>query len=567
MTGAEVAIGKIGFEYAKKIFSPVIKYLLTQDDINNTIRTIASKIEEIQKVKTIWQYDKSVNIIDFYYPTKIRIDSSLIQVEEYKDFKTKKPIVIEGNVGRGKSIFLRYLAYNEFIRKGKIPIFIECRKIRTDNLMDSIDEILLSYGFPNDAKVRNKLLHEAKFALYLDGFDELSSKYTQTIIQQIEFFVSQYSNTHLVMTSRPFSDIQNATYCEVYKISDVLDIKGFITRIVDLDYSIEDLVEKIEKSGSEIQSLLRSPLLITLLVFTYRVYQEIPDQFSDFYKNLFEILLNRHDKTKAGYKRERSSNLNDIELQHIFEAFSMITHKQEKLEFTKEEMVNIFQKGLDIIDVKSDATLVSDDIQKITNLIIPIGMKYQFIHKSIQEYYAAVFIQKRDEEGAKKAYKYLLENTHINRQVLNFLEEIDAYRYVRYFYNPLMQDIFKSFGISTIEAFEKITVEDILKNEVVLMKVDSEVYNSFIPNNFLYADLSLFIKNNMKMCVSEYRDTNIFKKRLKDSKGNFVSIPLIEVRCDLIYSVLKVSLEKIIHIYYKKQKILSKEKYISDELF
>ncbi|MDD2829138.1 MAG: hypothetical protein PHW18_06155 [Sulfuricurvum sp.] len=574
-TVTSIALSALITEGVKKtltLLDPLLKNLKDKYNRYEVEKNIVDKISKIQYVKTIWQYDKAVSLFDFYYPAQIIINKSPFAVDTYSDFKSNNPIVIEGNVGQGKSIFLRYLALTEFTVNNQIPIFIECRKIKTGILLDSIDAVLNSYGFSDEPHTRNELLLSGKFTFYLDGFDELPSKYVPDIIHQLEFFTLQYSSARVIATSRPNSELQKSSSFDVFKISEITDLEGFILKIVDAEYEPFELIQKIKNSSSEIISLLYSPLLITLLIFNYRVSQVIPTQFSDFYQKLFEILLARHDNTKAGYKRERKSNLNDIQLQDIFEAFCFFTAKEDILLFDSRELNDYFFKSISLLKLDVETSDVVEDILKITNLIIQDGMVFQFLHKSIQEYYSSSFIKHRDETTAKKAYVFLLQNHKTWRQQLNFLSEIDRNRYIRYIFNPQMEDIFKEFLVNNIYDFKKVSVYDILNKEEITVIfheqkfVGMQVTHRALQNNLLYEQISMYINQKFADCSAEYMETlqanfiNI--KEYKDYviNGNQLNCPQIEME------ILK-HLNTLIEIYERNTAFLAQEQYISDELF
>ena len=570
-----IAISALISEGTKKVLNlidPLTKKLKEKYNRHEVEKNIIDKISKIQFVKTIWQYDKAVSLFDFYYPAQIIINQSPYAVDTYNDFKTYNPIVIEGNVGQGKSIFLRYLALTEFTVNNQIPIFIECRKIKTGILLDSIDEVLNSYGFTDEPLIRNELLLSGKFTFYLDGFDELPSKYVPDIIQQLEFFTLQYSSVQVIATSRPNSELQKSSYFDVFKISEITDLEGFILKIVDAEYEPFELIQKIKNSSSEIISLLYSPLLITLLIFNYRISQVIPTQFSDFYKKLFEILLARHDNTKAGYRRERKSNLDDIQLQNIFEAFCFLTAREDVLLFDSRELHESFLKAIKLLRIEIVATYVVDDILKITNLIVQDGMLFQFLHKSIQEYYSSSFIKHRDEETAKKAYSLLLQNHQKWKQQLNFLSEIDKSRYIRYIFNPQMEQIFEEFMVNNIDDLKKITAEDILHKEKITVMFNENKFVGLhitfraLQENLLYEEISMYINQKFSDCMPKYME--ILKSQINIATHNEdYIIDGNQLNCTKIQNELLQHWNSLIKKYEENVTYIKHEEYISDELF
>ncbi|MFP3454581.1 hypothetical protein R0K30_23565, partial [Bacillus sp. SIMBA_154] len=67
---------------------------------------------------------------------------------------------------------------------------------------------------------------------------------------------------------------------------------------------------------------------------------------TEFYKALFSVLTSRHDKTKPGYKRQLSCDLNETQLQGVFEEFCYLTGNKDKLILSYDESIEIINKCL-----------------------------------------------------------------------------------------------------------------------------------------------------------------------------------------------------------------------------
>ena len=76
---------------------------------NNHADTIYKRVRQLRLVKTIWQIEKAVDLTSFYHPAKVVVGNQRKIVHQIADFGFDGNILIEGTVGQGKSIFLRYL--------------------------------------------------------------------------------------------------------------------------------------------------------------------------------------------------------------------------------------------------------------------------------------------------------------------------------------------------------------------------------------------------------------------------------------------------------------------------
>ena len=138
----------------------------------------------------------------------------------------------------------------------------------------------------------------------------------------------------------------------------------------------------------------------------------------------------------------------------------MRTALVQRLSLSQEEATEIIanalvKEGLEV----SLADKCFSDITKITCLLVKDGIEYQFLHKSIQEYFSARFIRRLPEEKAQEFFRKILESpTRIEefRRQLYFLYEIDSYRAYKYFALPSLDLAFssdKEFGVDLRKAY------------------------------------------------------------------------------------------------------------------
>jgi predicted NACHT family NTPase len=177
--------------------------------------------------------------------------------------------------------------------------------------------------------------------------------------------------------------------------------------------------------------------LATLLAISYRSAQKIPLGFSEFYDELFQILLIRHDASKLGWRRHRKSKLDDRQIQHIFEAFCFSTRKKQFTSIDQEVAYQIAVDSIGEVGFDAEPQPFLDDIRKITCLLIEEGKKMAFVHASVQEFFAARYIKTRTDIVAQRFYAQVLNGKwSLWPEELNFLRQIDSHRAMKYFYIP-----------------------------------------------------------------------------------------------------------------------------------
>ncbi|MFN6344811.1 MAG: NACHT domain-containing protein [Cyanobium sp.] len=411
----------------------------------NNLKQLYAKLNITQKVKTIWNVDRPIAISSFYYPAKIIVSPRKRQIVERLDDIEGNAVVLQGIIGQGKSILLRHLLGKEIRSGQRVPLFVELRHAKAENLETYIhaqfNELL---GTAQHPRMFDIFAKEGKISLLLDGFDEVENDHITSIIQSIEKLAQRYPKAKIVVTSRPNSGIESSAYFTIKKIAPLRadDYWGFFRKVLQQDAILASrLYHAVLAPKSQISNLVSTPLLATLLTIVYRVNQKIPSDFSDFYDELFQILLVRHDRAKPGYERRRKTRLSDRELQQAFEAYCYKQKAQQIVSISRTKALEIASASIKALNLESDEGHFLNDIIKITCLLQEEGGQIEFLHQSIQEFFAAKYIASRPEEVASKFYTLNLDGTRRQTwdQVLMFLLQIDQYRSSEYFYIPVLE--------------------------------------------------------------------------------------------------------------------------------
>jgi hypothetical protein len=337
---AKSALGDI----LKSISGPAkeqIKKKIKEWQTKGKINELYKKTKLLRHVKTIWQIEKEIDLYEFYYPSQIIYNRKSVQVSDIDDFPYKGNIVVEGIVGQGKSIFFRFLASQELILARSIPVFIELRKITDKSpLMTQILRAYDALGLDVDEELFHFLAENKFTTIFLDAFDEVPESIKAHLIDELETIAAKHESLRIYISSRSDSGISSSNFFRIVQLAplavDKLD--GIITRFCSGQQGnmASDIIKGINDNRS-VRGLLTTPLMVALLVFRYRADQSIPEHIAAFYSNLFELLLNRHDKTKPGFKRPRESGLGDTSLQDIFQALCFLSRKEDKGGFSFRE--------------------------------------------------------------------------------------------------------------------------------------------------------------------------------------------------------------------------------------
>jgi len=261
-------------------------------------------------------------------------------------------------------------------------------------------------------------------------------------LNELENLSAYSGNSPFIITTRPNTCIEWSTSFNVFTLDDLRgrEHKTVINKLAGSHSYARTLIKAISANEDEVLPLLSTPLLITLLIISYKSYQTLPENLSDFYDSIFSVLLRRHDGTKPGFIRTRRCKINDNQYREIFDTLCFQANKLNRPFFDYRVMYSLIKKSIQRMNLREDAESYLRDIMDVTCLLLNEGNEYRFIHKSVQEYYAASFIASRPDKVSKIFYNACLSNYSISakwEQELGFLSEIDKYRYSKYYILPL----------------------------------------------------------------------------------------------------------------------------------
>jgi len=413
------------------------------------IATLYQKIANVRNVKTIWQIDREVDLLEFYYPSSVKTEDGRHEVKTLADLETGRNVLLEGTVGQGKSILMRYLCSQELYIGNRIPLFAELRRLRAGiSLREFLLERLRVLGFNVDEGQFDFLASEGKLVLLLDGFDEVPAPLQGDLVTEIETLAEQYDALRIIVASRPGNPIANSPFFRITRLAEVAreEIPAIIRKLTGGSKMGERLIGALEGDPAGICGVLTTPLMITLLVITYPAYQVLPERLSDFFAQLFEILLSRHDKSKPRFVREKTCALDDAQIPEVFNLLCFLSRKTGHREFSQSEMLKLAKQAILELGLQCKEARYLNDIREVTCLLLREGGQCRFIHNSIQEFHSAAYVRSLRVEGqAARFYSQMLGGAWREWTAeLFFLQDIDEYRFKKYFLIPEIENLLRS---------------------------------------------------------------------------------------------------------------------------
>lgn len=432
-----------------RILAPAINdiYIHSKSALNKRIEAwkLGSNLEKfthyylrLSNIKTIWARDEAVSIDSFYYPSRARGNKKINSISELDS----NCVIIEGIVGQGKSILMRHLAMTELKNENltAIPLFIEFRNI-TDKktLRNLLSETLGNLGASTDSTVLDHLLEENRITLFLDGYDELDPKLIKETNQEISTFQARYPDLRIIVSSRPFTDIQNLAGFKVVPLARLRpsDHRPFLKKLSVDEQKINEIIEAISNSPTEIQESISTPLMLSIVVLVYKSANQIPTHLAEFFKVLFHVVFTQHDSRKDSFRRPHSSGLSEPDLKELFETFCFsVTQKGYGRTLSSEQFTECFRQAQERKpNLKTTATNFKADIADVACLLLEEGVgELTFLHKGILDFFTASYAsQLRKSDSAEKFYSSAARNFRNWKGALQFLSKIDTYRYNKFY--------------------------------------------------------------------------------------------------------------------------------------
>jgi hypothetical protein len=268
------------------------------------------------------------------------------------------------------------------------------------------------------------------------------------------------------------------------------EIKQFIEKQLSKNESelCDRIIKRVEsKSNDNYKSFLRNPLLLTMFILTFQSHADIPERRSEFYSQVFESLYSSHDSiSKLGFIRERICGLSKDNIIEVLKYFSYISFFEEKFLFSAEYLNSKLKKIKDKKkNIYFDNSKFIDDLQISISIIVKDGPDYSFPHRSLQEYFAALFISYLDNSNKKVVYdlimkqlfKFELQRINEGANFYQLLTELDKNSVIEFIVIPLFEFFIVEID-SKLDAYLPKEIVAVFSNLLSVFRLFSDVVNN-----------------------------------------------------------------------------------------
>ena len=412
------------FEDAKEI----VQELESEWPKQNYLR---KHVQHTLKMRTLINPNDDVTLEDIYYPLTLITASNRdkITIGDKATLPFSGIANIIGIAGQGKSTILRKLFLEEINNGNRIPFFIELRNVENGDVIAYFKSLLRSLHLNVTDSNVEYLLQSGKVVLLLDGFDEVRQELTTKTLSSIMLLNNTFY-CPLIITSRPNTEVctmpgihnlfvENIDLEDKIRILNLIEQRDFNSNGSTFRYLCELLISRESFSDT-----ICNPIMVTLLYHCFPYMDEVPSDISEFYRQLFGVLYARHDKTKGYNSRERESEIDVEPAREFFSFLSLKSLLLEQYELDSYKLHQYVETALESrsYDVKKAEAFIKD-IVKITCLLQADGNdRFVFLHKSVQEFFAAFYLSIMKAKDTKaKIYKNLRAKVRLSSNLDNFL--------------------------------------------------------------------------------------------------------------------------------------------------
>lgn len=335
--------------------------------------------------------------------------------------KDKKPLIIAGDAGMGKSTLLKRIGESIIKENGEntnksLPVFITVTELHLFKY--DLNELLKNKILPHfTEETLSHLFINYSFILLIDSIDELEKEHQEKIVKQLNTLFNDYSIKFILATRNQEKNVtlKGLEHFSTYDIARFNNhqIEQFIKRFfLNQQQRAESLLESLREHRI-IEKLPITPLTLSLISILYEENDlEIPATITDIYDNFNSLLIgkplvsSRIELIDISF-RERILSLYALEL------LQRIEHNPMTIQEFKEHFEKYYESKTIPLRSGSLEEFLNYMIENAGVLYLKNDQYVVFSHDSFMEYYASLEIFKHQRELQEE---YVLNFFDINWQ-------------------------------------------------------------------------------------------------------------------------------------------------------
>jgi hypothetical protein len=396
-----------------------------------SVQYLAQIAGKCSTMNTIAFQNAPKKLEELYVPLVLMADGRNIEikVDDAADiFKESHHVLVNDTAGMGKSTLAKRVVLNVIAEGSFIPVFLELRQIEGKPIVQQIKDY---FGFP--VQVSDEVVRDLPLLYVFDGLDEVPGNKKKEVVKHLKIFVEFASSSKILITSRQETYLSEFYSFSKYSIKrlDKKEAYALLKNYDPTDEIADKLISSLESHQSrDLHDFLSTPLYVSLLFCAYRYKTVIPQRKDLFYSQVFDALFESHDLSKEiGYVRPKNSGLDSADFHAVLRRLGFwCLRSNGRLEFEKDKLEIIVAELLGKMSgIKTSAPNLVKDLISTVPIFVQEGPTIRWSHKSLMEYFAAMFICSDTKEKQKSVLLNLFksENVHDLQNVFELCADID----------------------------------------------------------------------------------------------------------------------------------------------
>ncbi len=327
-------------------------------------------------------------------------------------------------------------------------------------------------------------------------------------------------NSKLVLSCRTGEfnyELDNSRTYEIAPLTNT-QIELFVNKWLNDKVKAQDFLLKVKKSPFADTAI--KPLSLAHLCAIYDRIGDIPEQPKTIYKKVVNLLIEEWDEQRSIIRKSEFSSFQaDQKFEFLAHLSFFLTVNNRSTIFTIEQIKSAYQDICEYHDLpKTSSASVARELEAHTGLFIESGYeKFEFVHKSIQEYLTADYLVKLPSLNTIRKYFEILGSelaiavSISSNPSLYFVELVLNY-FLRLELSSSFYSSFTSRIISENPTFKKNELVSVAALALISRWInpDNKNINSFKASDFNEKIYSSFFGLSLSLKLKEQKD-NIFE--------------------------------------------------------
>ncbi|MEQ1594240.1 MAG: NACHT domain-containing protein [Casimicrobium sp.] len=446
---------------------------------------------------------------DFYVPLTLNCshggtnESHTVAAFPKQLIDEKKDLLIVDSAGMGKSTLLKFMFLGAVDTAPAIPIFVELRKLtKSVGLLDHICNELKELDGSLDRELVVRLLESGDFLIFLDGYDEIPDEDRGAVTTLIVDFKRRANKNNFAISSRDLPEL--TSFADFFRLTiqplAFQEATLLISKYGAGSARTQTLIERLrDPQNDAIKEFLGNPLLVSLLFKAYDYKPTLPLKKHIFYRQVYEALFENHDlsKEEGGFERRKKTGLTIYDFELVVRSLGFVTLQTSKVEYSKDHLLQL------VADAKSHVPTIQFDPQNLLKDLstnVPLftvdGTLWRWSHKSLQEYFAALYVSAQGKDFQRQVLRSMYESPKAPNYVnfLTLFADIEPKGFRHILVRAIVADLIADYasfprelaGVASDDLHERwrlTTLRELVKVQLSEEKFKAEIEDSESPSD------------------------------------------------------------------------------------